>query len=90
MDIKEIEELEQWFTKYSESDYVDCCTPPEPVRGSYYHKWESFDIVIFKTNEVYQTNSDHDTQGIELKTMDDIKLRFKSFTGEPIEKLNDD
>jgi len=90
MDIKEIEELEQWFDKYSESDYVSYFSPNEPVRGNYTHKWECFSIVIFKNNEVYQTNSDHETQGIELKTMDEMKVRFESFVGEPIEKLSDD
>lgn len=81
---QEVLEVEKYFTKYSEKDYRDAYSPkPQQVRGMYYHSEEDyFHIVIFKDNEVYQLNSDHDIQGIELKDYEKLVERFESFTGE--------
>lgn len=90
MKIEEILEIEEYFTKYSESDYSSpmTCGSSFKVRGRYNHiEEDNFGIVIFEDNEVYQTNSDHECQGIELKTIDELKIRFESFTGENIDKL---
>jgi hypothetical protein len=92
MKVEEILEIEKHFRKYSESDYIDYYEPkPIPVRGKYIHnEWDNFKIVIFEDNEVYQLNSDHEIQGVELEGLDDFKIRFKSFMGESMtEYLND-
>jgi hypothetical protein len=86
MNTEEIQKIEKYFTKYSDKDYVDCMTKSEPVIGHYYHSEEdNFYIVIFKDQRVYQLNSDHDTQGIELVDYDKLVERFESFTGERID-----
>ena len=87
---KEIQEIEKYFLKYSSRDYHDMCSN-EPLRCSrYLHKWEEFQIIVFEDGEVYQSGSDHEVEGIELKTFDDLKTRFKSFTGENVEKIDDE
>ena len=85
MNTEEIQKIEKYFTKYSDNDYVDCMTKGEPVIGHYSHNEEDFYIVIFKDQRVYQLNSDHDTQGIELVDYDKLVERFESFTGERID-----
>ena len=46
-----------------------------------------FEIIIYNDGVVYQLNSDHERQGIELDTLDNLKIRFKSFTGENLEDM---
>lgn len=76
---QEIIELLDYFTRYSSSkEYVH-----------YFHKeWDSFKIGIYnQTEEVFQLNTDHEPFGIELNTLEDLKTRFKSFTGERLEDI---
>jgi len=75
MSEKDLKEVKKHFVKYVEN----------PIGGeSYYHKMENFYIIISRDNEVYQLNSDHERQGIELDTLENLKTRFKSFTGEDL------
>lgn len=84
MEIKDIEYIEQYFDCYSTSDYLDMYQR-FPVRGNYSNREFEFMIVISKEGEVWQTNSDHDITGVELVTLEDFKVRFKSFNGEELE-----
>ena len=59
--------------------------------GTYYfHKEnDNFKVLISSEGQVYQLNTDHEPWGIELQTLDDLKVRFKSFTGEVLEDVSD-
>ncbi len=74
MDIKDLNKLLEYFTEYSNSENYK----------KYYHNGENFEIIVYDDNSVFQTNSDHERQGIELDTIDNFKIRFKSFTGEDL------
>ena len=83
---EEVLEIQKHFTCYSKSDYVSYLYEPQKVIGYYYHTEEDyFKIIIFEDNSVYQINSEHDTQGIELEDYDKLVKRFESFTGEKME-----
>ena len=73
MEQKELTEIIKYFEEYK------CCE-----NGKYYfHKeCDDFHIVITPNNEIYQLNTDHELYGIELKTLENLQNRFKSFTGE--------
>jgi hypothetical protein len=75
MNKKDLSQLKKHFTQYLFSKDV----------GNYYHKENNFHISITKDGEVYQLNSDHEQQGIELDTLENFKIRYKSFTGENLE-----
>jgi len=52
------------------------------TKGNFYHNEEDFSVTIFEDDDkVYQTGTEADTIGTELKTFDELKIRFKSFTG---------
>ena len=86
MSKEEITEIQKHFTCYSKSDYVSYLYEPQKVIGHYYHTEEDyFKIIIFEDDSVYQINSEHETQGIELEDYDKLAKRFKSFTGEKME-----
>lgn len=52
----------------------------------YYHREEDyFGITIFTTGEVFQSGTEADIIGCELKTFEDLKIRYKSFTGYEID-----
>lgn len=78
MKANELNEALKYFTKYNEelnSDY-------------FFHKREDFHIIVFKDdnfNAVYQMDDGCGTCGVELETLEDLKIRFKSFTGEDLE-----
>ena len=72
MEIKDLNQLLNYFTEYSSSE----------TDKKYYHNGENFEIIVYDDNSGFQTNSDHKRQGIELDTIDSFKNRFKSFTGE--------
>ena len=72
MTYREIGILKGYFENYNGEKY-------------FHNEWDNFKIIIDnKSNEVYQLNSDHEIQGIELITLEDFKTRFKSFTGEQL------
>ena len=86
MSKEEITEIQKHFTCYSKNDYVSYLHEPEKVIGHYYHTEEDyFQIIIFEDGSVYQINSEHETQGIELEDYDKLAKRFESFTGEKME-----
>lgn len=72
MDKNELSEVVKYFEVYITND----------EGTKYYHQLENFNIIITNDDEVYQLNSDHEVQGVELKTLNEFKVRFKSFTGE--------
>ena len=78
MEIKDLNEVTKYFTDYKtkeDSKY-------------YFHKDEdNFKIIITTDNELYQLNTDHEPWGIEIDTIDNLKIRFKSFTGENLEDV---
>lgn len=84
----DIDRILEHFTIYTTKDYVDSymCGQQQEVIGKMYHNEEDFYLVIFTSGEVYQLNSDHERQGIELKTIKQLETRFKSFTGEKLFK----
>jgi len=59
---------------------------PVKMKGYFYHSDSDFCITILdnEENSVYQKGTEHDTVGVELKTFDDLKIRYKSFTGEEL------
>jgi hypothetical protein len=91
MNKKELKEIEKYFENYSNGEYhPKHSNYSNKICGRWYHKEESeFKIVIFENDELYQLNSDHEIQGVELDTLDALKIRFKSFTGNNIENINE-
>lgn len=78
MDIKDLSEVVNYFQEFTSRE-----------EGKYYFHKDSddFKIIITKDNELYQLNTDSEPWGIELNTIDEIKIRFKSFTGEDLEDI---
>ena len=78
MEIKDLNEVTKYFKEYTNGE-----------DGKYYfHKDEDyFKIIITTENELYQLNTDHEPWGIEIDTTDNLKIRFKSFTGENLEDV---
>jgi hypothetical protein len=84
---KKLKKIENYFTMFSENDYVDQFQISEKCK-KYFHKEEDFfQIIVFSDdNSVYQL-ADAETFGVELKTFNDLKVRFKSLTGEKINNV---
>jgi hypothetical protein len=80
MNKKDLNQIMEYFSEYNKSESNIKCT----------HHRENFEIIIYDDGTVYQLNSDHERQGIELDTLDNLKIRFKSFTGEELENVSDD
>jgi hypothetical protein len=89
MEQQEINIVLQYFTSYHKGKYIDAFWMGEPmISTQYYHnECDWFQIMIFENNELYQINTEHEMYGIELKTIDDLKQRFKSFTGEELSNI---
>ena len=76
----ELNEVVTYFIEYSNN----------PHGRKFFHKEnDNFKIIITSENELYQLNTDHEPWGIELETIEDLKIRFKSFTGEQLEEITD-
>jgi len=80
---KDLDKTIKHFRKYSDMDFYEFLKEPEKAKW-YSHKVEDFHIIIFDSGEVYQAGTEADTIGIELKTFEDLKIRYKSFIGEEI------
>jgi len=80
MEIKDLKQVMEYFSEYNKSESNIKCS----------HHQENFKIIIYNDGQVYQLNSNHERQGIELGTLDNLKIRFKSFTGEDLENVSDD
>ena len=78
MEIKDLNEVTKYFKEYTS----------RKDNKYYFHKDEdNFKIIITTDNELYQLNTDHEPWGIEIDTIDNLKIRFKSFTGENLEDV---
>jgi len=73
---QEIVEILKYFVEYSKNNY-------------YHEEMDNFHITISDDNEVYQLNTDHEIFGCELKTLDEFKIRFKSFTGQEFDAIEE-
>lgn len=80
----ELKEIRKYFTKMG--DYIYCSPYMTKSRKCkrYYHKWLEFNIVVFNDDSVYQCGTEADTIGVELKTIEEFRVRFESFTGETL------
>lgn len=74
MGIEDITKILDYFTEYRRTEKYK----------KYYHNGEDFDITIYYDNSVFQTINERERIGIELDTLDSLKIRFKSFTGEDL------
>ena len=91
---EEIIELDEYFTCYSTGPYYSAFYYPKTeearqvCRNLFHKENDNFHIIIFDdTQEVYQASTDHEIFGIELDSMDKLKIRFESFTGEKIDNI---
>ena len=89
MENKELEKIKKYFTMYNDSEYKTYLSEPEKCKR-YFHKEEDiFKIAIFEDDSVYQLDTDHEIFGIELQTFKDLKIRFKSLTGEKVKDISE-
>lgn len=83
MNKKDLKEIEHYFISYKKGTYYSSYSHPINDSNFLSHNdidW--FQIVIFPNDSVYQLNTDHESYGIELKSLEDFATRFKSFTGQ--------
>ena len=85
---EEIIEIKKYFIKYSDTPYSSVYINGSHPCTWYYHCEEEFHLIIFDSGEVYQSGTEADIIGIELETLDDLKIRFKSFTGEEVDNVS--
>jgi len=72
---------------YSDMDYIDHFSTTEPAKY-YSHKTEDyFNKIIIDDYAVFQAETGSDLIGIELETFEDLKVRFKSFTGQDLKNI---
>jgi len=90
MKTKDLKKIEKYFTMYSDSDYQDYWSSNPEKCKRYFHKMEEFHIIVFEDNSVYQLGTEAEPIGVELETLEDFKIRFKSFTGEDVENIGDE
>lgn len=86
MTTEQIKQIEEYFTEHWSGDYKDAFGNTGQCK-KYFHKEENFYLIIFDDGEVYQANTDHEIFGIELKTIQDLQIRFKSLTGGELEYI---
>jgi hypothetical protein len=77
----ELSEVVEYFCEY---------TTREDGKKYFHKENDNFHIIITPENELYQLNTDHEVWGIELETIEDLKIRFKSFTSENLEDITGD
>lgn len=88
---KEIQKIEEYFNCYSDSPmYSYLWNNPKPCKR-YSHKEQSeFHVVVFSDdNEVYQGGTEADIIGCELRTFEELVIRFESFTRDKIDNISD-
>jgi len=82
---EDIDKVLERFEQYSDMEYLEFLSEPEKARWLMHKEEDYFHIIIFpETNMVYQTGTEADTVGVELKTYEDLRVRFESFTGEKL------
>jgi hypothetical protein len=80
MNPQDLNEITKYFVQYGKD---------EKLGHQFFHKEnDNFKIIITPDKELYQLNTDHEIWGIELDTIDNLKIRFKSFTGENLEDVS--
>jgi hypothetical protein len=80
MNLQDLNEITKYFVQYRKD---------EQLGHQFFHKEnDNFKIIITPDKELYQLNTDHEIWGIELDTIDNLKIRFKSFTGENLEDVS--
>ena len=80
--MKDLNQITQYFVQYGKD---------EQLGHMFFHKEnDNFKIIITPDEELYQLNTDHEPWGVELYTLDNLKIRFKSFTGENLEDVSRD
>lgn len=77
MNISDLSQVTQYFYMYGKDEKLG--------RKFFHIENDNFKIIITPENELYQLNTDHEPWGIELDTIENLKIRFKSFTGENLE-----
>lgn len=75
----ELNEVVTYFIEYSNNSHG---------RKFFHKENDNFKIIITPENELYQLNTDHEPWGIELETIESLKIRFNSFTGEQLEEMS--
>jgi hypothetical protein len=87
MNTADLKKTLKYFSCFHEGEVFDYGIINLGVAKSYFHNVEDyFGITIFnETGEVYQSGTEADVIGIELKTFEDLKIRYKSFTGYDID-----
>ena len=80
MDIKDLNQITQYFVKYRKDE--------QPGHKFFHKEHDNFKIIITPDKELYQLNTDNEPWGAELDTIDNLKIRFKSFTGENLEDVS--
>jgi len=87
---EDIEKILPLFKKYSDRDFDSVYIKGPKKAEWYFHKGEDyFQIIIFEEdNSVYQLDTEADTFGIELETIESLQIRFESFTGEKLENID--
>jgi len=69
------------FNKYSDSNYKEFLYPERKAKWYSHYMWEFHIIVFDDDNSVYQLGTEAETIGVELKTLEEFKIRYKSFIG---------
>ena len=82
---EEINKTLEHFNQYSDMDYVEFLTESKRARWFSHKEEDYFHIIIFEDGSVYQTGTEADTIGVELKTLEELKIRYRSFVGEEID-----
>lgn len=77
---KDLEIILKKFTMYSDKEYIEFLCPERQAKWYYHNMWE-FHIIVFDDNSVYQLGTEAETIGVELKTLKDFEIRYKSFIG---------
>jgi len=90
MKLTDLRKTLQYFECFSDKHEVFELGYPIGKAKSYYHKVEDyFGLTIFTDGGVFQSGTEADIIGCELKTFDDLTIRYKSFTGFEIDDLDE-
>ena len=78
--------LYEWSYNKDEVRTIDCCYQQVNTKGMYWsnNMDSDFEIVVLEDDSVYQVGTEADTIGVELKTFEELRIRFESFTGEKL------
>jgi len=81
MKAKDLEIVLKKFHMYSHKEYIEFLCPERNAKWYYHNMWEFHIIVFDDDNSVYQLGTEAETIGVELKTLKDFEIRYKSFIG---------